>query len=102
EDREEHGPPKYKGEYNKLELKKNLLSVLIEFADREKFLPSEVFTSLSEDLKGKLGSATRVTGLFSNELKDNVQKTGEGVETNKPERPEEYYKVISLTKFQKK
>src|SRR5690606_9480154 len=79
ENREENGPPKYKGKYNKLELKKNLLSVLIEFVDRETFLPSEVFTSLSEDLKGKLGSATRITGLFSNELKDNVQKTGESV-----------------------
>lgn len=96
EDREENGPPKYKGKYNKLDLKRNLLTVLIEFVDSEKFLPSQVFTSLPQDLKRKLSSATRITGLFSNELKNNVQKTGEVLETNEPGRPEEYYRVISL------
>ncbi|RQP09084.1 MAG: hypothetical protein EAS52_24275 [Parapedobacter sp.] len=99
--RKEVGPPESK-KYNKLDLNKAVLNALNAFADKEEFLPSDVFDTLSKDLKDKLGSATRVTGLFSDELKKNVVKTGNKVEKDGAGRKEEYYKVISLTDFQKK
>lgn len=99
--RREVGPPESK-KYNKLDLNQAVLNALKEFAGKEDFLPSDVYQSLPKDLKGKLGSATRVTGLFSDELKRNVQKTGKTVEKEGVGRKEEYYKVISLTDFQKK
>lgn len=99
--RKEVGPPESK-KYNKLDLNNAVLTALDTFANKEEFLPSDVFDSLSKNLKDKLGSATRVTGLFSDELKENVAKTGNKVEKEGAGRREEYYKVISLTKFQVK
>src|SRR5690606_26973989 len=59
-------------EYNKLDLKHVILETLVDFVDSSEFLPSQVFSSLPKELQSLIGSATRITGLFSNELKDNV------------------------------
>ncbi|MGE8381393.1 MAG: hypothetical protein ACN6PN_23720, partial [Sphingobacterium sp.] len=72
--RAEVGPPDSK-QYNKLNLNNAVLKELRAFVDRE-FLATEIYDILSPELKEKLGSATRITGLFSDELKDNVEKTG--------------------------
>jgi hypothetical protein len=93
--RKEIGPPKSR-QYNKLDLNHSVLNALKGFKDKKAFLPSEVFDTLPEDLKTKLGSATRVTGLFSDELKENVEKTGNKLEKEGVGRKQEYYKVISL------
>ncbi|MGH2624531.1 MAG: hypothetical protein ACRDE7_12750, partial [Sphingobacterium sp.] len=63
--RKEIGPPKSKL-YNKLDLNQAVLNELKKFADTKEFLPSEIYRSLPTDLREKLGSATRITGLFSN------------------------------------
>lgn len=47
-------------------------------------------------LDAKLGLLIRITGLFSDELKSNVQKTGKTTDKKGKGRKEEYYKVISL------
>jgi len=93
--RKEIGPPD-KTEYNKIDLKQITFDELTKFADVEKFLPSDLFNGLSEELREKLGSASRITGLFSDELKSNVQKTGKTTDKKGKGRKEEYYKVISL------
>ncbi len=98
--RTEVGPPESK-KYNKLDLNQAVLKALKAFENKEEFLPSDIFGALPKDLKDKLGSATRVTRLFSDELKENVEKTGNKVEKEGPGRREEYYKVISLIDFQK-
>lgn len=93
--RKETGPPESR-HYNKLDLNQAVLNALKAFAYKEEFLPSEVYGSLPEDLKEKLGSATRITGLFSDELKENVKKTGSKLEKAGVGRKQEYYKVIFL------
>ncbi|MEN5380720.1 hypothetical protein [Sphingobacterium kitahiroshimense] len=98
--RKELGPPESKN-YNKLGLNQAVLNALISFEDKIEFLPSDVYESLSSDLKNKLGSPTRITGLFSHELKNNVEKTGNNVKKHEVGRPEEYYKVISLENHKK-
>ncbi|GAA4786104.1 hypothetical protein GCM10023231_12520 [Olivibacter ginsenosidimutans] len=95
-ERNQTGPPESRGKYNKLDLNKVILNALKKFKDKEEFLSADVYESLSEELKEKLGSATRITGLFSEALKENVEKTGNSIRKNKVGRPEEYYKVISL------
>ncbi|ERJ58813.1 hypothetical protein [Sphingobacterium paucimobilis] len=95
-ERTESGPPESKGKYNKLELNKAVLDALKKFKRKKEFLAKDVFDALSDDLKEKLISPTRVTGLFSNELKRNVEKTGNTLERSGPGRKQEYYKLISL------
>lgn len=94
--RSESGPPTSRKPYNSINLKKVLISALEAFKNKKEFLPSEVYETLPEELKVKLRSATRVTGLFSNELKDNVEKTNNTLKKGKVGRPEEYYRVVSL------
>lgn len=94
--RNESGPPESRGSYNSLNLKYFIIDVLADFNDRKEFLPSDVYEVLPKELKSKISSATRVTGLFSNELKDNVEKTNNSFKNGKVGRPEEYYRVISL------
>lgn len=94
-EREKNGPAVSRGTYQKLDLKLVVLETLKEFKDKKKFLPSEVHKNLPEEVKTSI-SATRITGLFSNELKDNVEKTGDDLKKGKAGRPEEYYKVIKL------
>ncbi len=96
EKRTESGPPKYKGKYNKLELNDSVLYALKKFESKKEFLAQDIFNELSDDLKEKLVSPTRVTGLFSNELKRNVEKTGNTLDKSGPGRKQEYYKVMSL------
>lgn len=96
DERNETGPPDSRGSYNSLNLKHFIINTLADFKDRKEFLPSEVYEILPEELKAKLRSATRVTGLFSNELKENVEKTNNRLQRGKAGRPEEYYRVISL------
>lgn len=95
--RAEVGPPESK-KYNKLDLNNAVIDALTAFKDTEKFLTSEVYDNLPQELKGKLGSAIRITGLFSDELSENVEKTGEKLEKGEVGRRQEYYKVISLEK----
>ncbi len=95
--RAEVGPPESK-KYNKLDLNNSVIDALTAFKDTEKFLASEVYDSLPQELKEKLGSAIRITGLFSDELGENVEKTGEKLEKGDVGRKQEYYKVISLEK----
>ncbi len=87
----EVGPPESK-QYQKLDLNQAVLHALEGYEEEEEFLPSDIFKSLSKDLQQKLGSATRITGLFSTELYDNVVKTGNKVAKEGRGRPEEYYK----------
>ena len=96
DERNENGPPESRGSYNSLNLKQSIMNALVDFKDRKEFLPSEVYEVLPEELKSKLGSAIRVTGLFSNELKKNVEKTNNSLQKGQVGRPEEYYRVISL------
>ncbi|WP_286856481.1 MULTISPECIES: hypothetical protein [Sphingobacterium] len=98
--RDEVGPPESK-KYNKLDLNNAVVDALTAFKDIEKFLPSEVYDSLSQELKEKLNSAIRITGLFSDELKENVEKTGEKLDKKGVGRKQEYYRVISLKKASK-
>lgn len=93
--RREVGPPESRN-YKKLDLNNAVLNVLQNFVNREEFLPSEIYESLSSNLKNELGSATRVTGLFSDELKEYVKKTGNRIKKTNIGRPEEFYKVVSL------
>lgn len=93
--RKEVGPPESRN-YKKLDLNNAVLNVLQNFVSRKEFLPSEVYESLSSDLKSELGSATRVTGLFSDELKEYVKKTGNSIKKKNVGRPEEFYTVVSL------
>ncbi|HAE68533.1 MAG TPA: hypothetical protein DCG77_15305 [Sphingobacterium sp.] len=95
--RAEVGPPESK-KYNKLDLNNSVIDALTAFKDTEKILASEVYDSLPQELKEKLGSAIRITGLFSDELGENVEKTGEKLEKGDVGRKQEYYKVISLEK----
>ena len=95
--RAEVGPPESK-KYNKLDLNNAVIDALTAFKDTEKFLASEVYDNLPQELKGKLGSAIRITGLFSDELSENVEKTGEKLEKGEVGRKQEYYKIISLEK----
>ncbi|WDF67186.1 hypothetical protein PQ465_12815 [Sphingobacterium oryzagri] len=90
--RKEVGPPTSK-RYNKLDLNQVVLNVLTAFAETDEFLPSDVYKMLPEDMKDKLGSATRITGLFSNELLGTVVKTGNKLVKEGPGRPEEYYRL---------
>lgn len=92
--RSEVGPPDSK-QYNKLDLNNAVLNELRTFEGKE-FLASEIYDILSPELKEKLGSATRITGLFSDELKDNVEKTGKKLDKNGVGRKQEYYRVVSL------
>ncbi|MEZ0454761.1 hypothetical protein ABTW24_24445 [Sphingobacterium thalpophilum] len=92
--RAEVGPPDSK-QYNKLDLNNAVLKQLKIFEGKE-FLASEIFETLSPELKEKLRSATRITGLFSDELKDNVKKTGKKLDKNGVGRKQEYYRVVSL------
>lgn len=96
DERNESGPPESRGSYNSLNLKDFIIDALADFKDRKEFLPSEVYEVLPEELKSKLKSATRVTGLFSNELKDLVEKTNNSLQKSKVGRPEGYYRVVSL------
>lgn len=96
DERNENGPPESRGSYNSLNLKGFIIEALADFKNREEFLPSEVYETLPEELKAKLRSATRVTGLFSNELKNNVEKTNNTLKKGKIGRPEEYYRVVSM------
>jgi len=67
--------------------------------DKNKFLPSQVFYLLDENTKREVKTSSRVTGLFSDELKDYVQKTGLK-HKNESGRPEEYYRLIKpIEKF---
>ncbi|WP_164123028.1 hypothetical protein [Sphingobacterium sp. xlx-130] len=102
--RSEIGPPETKN-YKKIDLKNEILRALTTFVGVKEFLPSNVYESLPKELQEKIGSATRVTGLFSNELKNNVKKTGNSVRKSSAGRPEEYYEIVSLElpkKVQKK
>ncbi|MEC3881616.1 hypothetical protein [Parapedobacter sp. 10938] len=96
DDRNENGPPESRGSYNSLNLKHFIINALVDFKDRKEFLPSDVYEVLPEELKSKLKSPIRVTGLFSNELKKNVEKTNNSLQKGQAGRPEEYYRVISL------
>ncbi len=95
--RAEVGPPQSK-KYNKLDLNNAVIDALEAIRDMEKFLPSEVYDNLPQELKEKLGSTIRITGLFSDELSENVEKTGEKLDKGEVGRKQEYYKVISLEK----
>jgi len=90
--RAEVGPPESK-KYNKLDLNNAVIDALTDFKDKEKFLASEVYDNLPQELKGKLGSAIRITGLFSDELKKKVEKTGEKLDKKGSGRKQEYYRV---------
>lgn len=98
--RAEMGPPEIKN-YEKIDLKNEILSALTTFVGVKEFLPSDVYKSLPKELQEKIGSATRVTGLFSNELKNNVTKTGNSIRKSSVGRPEEYYKIVSLEQAKK-
>jgi len=94
--RSESGPPTSRKPYNSINLKKVLISALETFKNKKEFLPSDVYETLPVELKVTLKSSTRVTGAFSNELKDHVEKTKNTLKTGIVGRPEEYYRVISL------
>lgn len=98
--RKETGPPESK-QYQKLDLNQAVLHALAGFDEDEEFLASDVYKILPEDLQEKLGSPTRITGLFSNELYDKVTKTGNKVAKEGPGRPEEYYKLTPAIKKRK-
>lgn len=84
-------------QYNKLDLNRKVLYALEKVTDKSKFLASEVFSLLDDSTQKELKTSIRITGLFSDELKDYVEKIGE---TNKIEgkrgRPEEYYKLTTF------
>lgn len=93
--RSESGPPESRKPYNSINLKKTLISALEAFKNKKEFLPSDIYETLPDELKVILKSSTRVTGAFSNELKDHVEKTNNILKKGIVGRPEEYYRVIS-------
>ncbi len=98
--RSEIGPPETRN-YKKIDLKNEILKALTNFDGVKEFLPSHVYESLPKEIQEKIGSATRVTGLFSNELKSNVKKTGNSLKKSVAGRPEEYYEIVSLEQEKK-
>ncbi|MCL4640500.1 MAG: hypothetical protein M5Z89_16000 [Olivibacter sp.] len=80
-------------QYNKLDLNRKVLYALEKVTDKSKFLASEVFSLLDDSTQKELKTSIRITGLFSDELKDYVEKIGESNKKGKRGRPGEYYKL---------